>query len=71
MKITLLQTDIHWAQPEENIMQAERMMGQNVGSDLYVLPEMWSTGFETEPFGIAEDETNCKALSWMKHGILL
>ena len=66
MKITLLQTDIHWAQPEENIMQAERMMGQNVGSDLYVLPEMWSTGFATEPQQIAHEEADNIALCWMQ-----
>jgi predicted amidohydrolase len=66
MKITLLQTDIHWAQPEENIMQAERMMSQNVGSDLYVLPEMWSTGFATEPQQIAHEEADNIALCWMQ-----
>ena len=40
MRVTLLQTDIQWARPEENIRNAERMMAENPGSDLYVLPEM-------------------------------
>ena len=66
MKVTLLQTDIHWAQPEENILQAERMIAKNTGSDLYVLPEMWSTGFVTEPQHIAHEETDNVALRWMK-----
>ena len=66
MKVTILQLNISWGNPEENIKKAEKLMMQAPDSDLYVLPEMWSTGFETEPFGIAEDETNCKALSWMK-----
>lgn len=33
-------------------------------SDLYVLPEMWSTGFATEPEGIAESDGS--SLNWMK-----
>ena len=48
MKITLLQTDIVWAKPEENIAVAERMIQSSPGADLYVLPEMWSTGFITD-----------------------
>lgn len=66
MKVTILQTDIEWGIPEENIRRAELLMAQKPDSDLYVLPEMWSTGFATEPFGIAEEETSSKALAWMK-----
>lgn len=33
-------------------------------SDLYVLPEMWSTGFAAEPEGIAESDG--ASLRWMK-----
>lgn len=65
MKVTLLQTDIHWASPEENILEAGRLIASAEGSDLYVLPEMWSTGFATEPTGIACDETDNPALEWM------
>ena len=49
MKITLLQTDIRWASPEENIRRAEEMIDRSGHADLYVLPEMWATGFATEP----------------------
>ena len=47
MKITLLQTDIAWAKPEENMANAEQMILSAPGADLYILPEMWSTGFIT------------------------
>ncbi len=47
MKITLLQTDIRWHEPQENIRTARRLMAVHPGSDLYVLPEMWATGFDT------------------------
>ena len=66
MKVTILQLDIAWGDPEENIRRAEQLMSQQPDSDLYVLPEMWSTGFATEPTDIAEDESNSISLEWMK-----
>ena len=66
MKVALLQTDIVWANPEENIRQAQQMIDQHEDCDLYVLPEMWSTGFATEPMAIAEDERTSVSLQWMK-----
>ena len=41
-------------------------MLQASDSDLYVLPEMWSTGFATEPLDIAENEENSVSLQWMR-----
>jgi len=66
MKVTICQLKIEWANPRENILRAEHLMAQEPESDLYVLPEMWSTGFATEPFGIASDEAGNEALAWMK-----
>jgi predicted amidohydrolase len=67
MKVTILQTDIVWASPEYNIRRAEALMQGTVGTDLYVLPEMWSTGFCVEPQGIAEEERSSIALEWMRN----
>lgn len=66
MTITLLQTDIAWAQPGENIRRVTALMDRCAVSHLYVLPEMWATGFATEPEGIAEDEKSSQALAWMR-----
>lgn len=66
MKVTLLQTNIDWAFPEANIRRADALLRANAGSDLYVLPEMWATGFATEPEGIAEAEFSSLALRWMQ-----
>jgi predicted amidohydrolase len=66
MKVTILQTDIEWGNPQENIVRVERLVAQEPDSDLYVLPEMWSTGFATDPHGIAEEEISSIALQWMK-----
>ena len=42
------------------------MLHENLGSDLYVLPEMWATGFATTPQDIAEAEDTSIALRWMR-----
>ncbi len=66
MKVTLLQQDIVWADPMENQHLSEQQICAAPQSDLYVLPEMWSTGFATEPAGIAEEGEECRSLLWMK-----
>ena len=66
MKTTLIQLDIEWGNPLENIRRVEHLLEEAPESDLYVLPEMWSTGFATEPDGIAESEENSVSLQWMR-----
>lgn len=64
MKITLLQTDPVWGDTGANVLKAETAVKAAGPSDLYVLPEMWSTGFSMQPELHAEDEPG-KALEWM------
>lgn len=68
MKINLLQTDIVWASLQANHEHAEKMMRSMESADLYILPEMFSTGFATQPEGIAEDLQNgtTPSIEWMK-----
>ena len=66
MKTTIIQLDIEWGSPLANIRRVERLMAEAPDSELYVLPEMWSTGFATEPDGIAESESTSVSLSWMR-----
>ena len=66
MKVSILQTDILWADPEGNVEKADKMIDASPGADLYVLPEMFSTGFCTQPEGIAES-TDSQTLAWMKN----
>ena len=65
MKITVLQRNIEWANPTLNVQRADEAIDRNSGSDLYVLPEMFSTGFCTVPDGIAES-ADSDTLQWMK-----
>ena len=66
MKVTILQIDIVWGCPQKNIEQAQLLIDNHPGSDLYVLPEMWSTGFATQPDDIAEAEEKSVSLAWMR-----
>jgi omega-amidase len=63
MKITIIQQDIVWGNPAANCMTAARLMATAPASDIYVLPEMFSTGFGHRPqsIGNGKDET----LDWM------
>lgn len=65
MKITILQRDIAWCDTKMNITRAEVAIDRNPGSDLYVLPEMFSTGFCIDPEEIAEN-VDGDVLQWMK-----
>ena len=65
MKLTILQRNIEWANPAMNVKRADEAIDRNPGADLYVLPEMFSTGFCTHPEGIAES-TESDTLQWMK-----
>lgn len=65
MKVTIFQTNVEWASPDENVKNVQRLFDENADSDLYVLPEMWATGFATEPQEIAENADSI-ALRWMR-----
>ena len=47
MKITLIQSDIVWADPRANGEKLRKALATDPGAALYVLPEMFSTGFNS------------------------
>lgn len=63
MTIAIVQTDICWADPAVNRKRIEELIMEQ-SADLFVLPEMFSTGFATQPEGIAE--TQGESLAWMQ-----
>ncbi len=65
MKITILQQNIIWANPQANRERAEAVLNGLPEADLFVLPEMFSTGFCMQPEGMAE-EADGETLCWMK-----
>ncbi len=66
MRLTLIQTDIEWAAPEVNLQKLGQRLEAAPKSDLYVLPEMFATGFCTSPDGIAEEAEQGQAYLWMR-----
>ena len=64
IKVSIIQHDIAWADPMENISRLEQALSSQPAADLYVLPEMFATGFATKPEGIAEDDGG-ESLQWM------
>lgn len=65
LTVALLQTDIVLTSAEENIDRVTHIMNQRPEADLYVLPEMWGTGFNPHP-DKHEHEKAARALAWMK-----
>lgn len=65
MKVVLLQFNISWADPAANRSRVDKLLSGVSDADLIVLPEMFSTGFATEPEGVAE-EAPSGTLEWMK-----
>ncbi len=55
LHITLVQSDLHWEDPEANMaMFGEKLARLPEGTDLVVLPEMFPTGFSLNPKKLAQ-----------------
>lgn len=66
MKITLIQTLLHWEDPAANrIHFSERIKSIGEKTDLIILPEMFSTGFTMAPQIVAE-AANGETVKWMQ-----
>lgn len=64
MKIIALNLDIHWKSPFKNFETIEKKLLKEE-ADLFLLPEMFSTGFCTNTHIIADDSE--RTLNWMKN----
>lgn len=66
MKIALIQTVLHWENPEVNRNQIEKLVLSITESvDLIVLPEMFSTGFTMNPKDAAETMSG-DTIAWLQ-----
>ncbi len=63
MRITVLQRDICWGDPQTNILRADEAIRALPYADVFVLPEMFDTGFMYNVQGIM---SNVQVLDWMK-----
>ena len=57
--------NLAWCDAAENLRHAEELIKSQPGADVYVLPEMFTTGFCMEPSRIAEPMEG-PTLAWMR-----
>jgi len=65
LRLSLLQDDPVWEQPDENLHRLEKCISAAGSTDLLILPEMFNSGFSMNPARFA-DEFSPKTLEWMK-----
>jgi omega-amidase len=66
LKITLIQSDLHWEDIEANLAMFEEKIWQiGPSTDVIVLPEMFTTGFTMNGSRLAE-HMNMRTFKWMK-----
>ena len=63
MRVAIVQHDIEWAKPVENLCRLSQLLDQQLEADLYVLTETFSTGFLAKG---AEDQESAESLVWLQ-----
>jgi omega-amidase len=64
-RLTMVQTDILWENPPANLARYDKIVDYCEPSDLIVFPEMFSSGFSTNPSkGVSESSS--QGIEWMK-----
>jgi predicted amidohydrolase len=66
LKVSLLQSHLHWEDSRRNLAHFEQLFEQLTTSDLVLLPEMFSTAFTMEAAGNAEP-MHGPSMQWMQH----
>lgn len=67
LKVTLVQCDLRWEDPQANCQMLEEILG-DLGSDdtdLIVLPEMFATGFTMNSREMAEPMETSQSVAWI------
>ena len=65
MRVQLFQQDIVWGNPEANRRHLDEVLAESPEADLFVFPEMFTTGFATVEGAVVE-ESDGPVLEWMK-----
>ena len=63
MRIAIVQHDIRWGQPAENLQRLSLLLDQQQGADLYVLSETFTTGFLAK--GVKGEDAE-EGLKWLQ-----
>jgi predicted amidohydrolase len=65
LKITLVQSPLVWENPGANLKHLDSLLARPAGTDVVMLPEMFTTGFTMKPEKNAEKHEG-RGLQWMK-----
>lgn len=66
LRVTIMQTILHWEEPEANRKHFSKIFQELVEpTDVVVLPEMFTTGFTMAPHNLAEENEGA-TLQWMQ-----
>lgn len=65
LRVSLVQCNLLWEQPEGNLAMIEEMIWNEEQTDLIILPEMFTTGFSMEPSKLAEP-VGGRTFKWMR-----
>ena len=66
LNVCIIQSSLHWENHQANLSMFEEKIEQiKAGTELVVLPEMFTTGFSMHPTQLAED-MNGQTVEWMK-----
>ena len=66
LKVALIQTSIKWQDPEANRSKFEKIIEVVEDAELFVLPEMFTTGFSMTP-GQLDSRHLADTVEWMKY----
>lgn len=70
LKVSLLQMDVAYGDPEQNRYRAEAMLKevlkQRKKPDVLVLPEMWTTGYDLARIGDIADREGSPTIGWLQ-----
>lgn len=64
MKVTILQHDIQWCRPDENLAHLDELIDKLPSTDLLLLPEMFATGLNNMAQDIVDLQP--RILQWMQ-----
>lgn len=66
MRVALVPYDITWEDPQQNLNRLEEMLrSKSQEADLYILPEMFNSGFSMRPEAFAESMDG-PTIDWMR-----
>ncbi|MFD1261300.1 amidohydrolase [Entomomonas asaccharolytica] len=69
LNIALVQTDLVWQSPEANKAHFDQIFEQAKGTDLVILPEMFTTGFSMDAEKLAESEDG-QTIQWLRQSAI-